>query len=542
MRRTVLAIALLAGTASAGTTQDLDRYQSYRQSAAVLAHYPDIPIDLESPGLAVGRDSFTSQQELEDFVATLMRSSRHIVAGAIGESQQGRRIPYLIATAEGLSDDAAIRALGRPIVWLIGLQHGNEPAGGEAMLAIASALAHGELAALADRITVVIVPRANPDGAAAFRRTAANGADPNRDHLLMLLPETRMLHQLMGLLPPDVVLDTHEFTVANRWIAKFGALQAADALLLSATHPMVSKQITRLADTVFRPRIEGALKAQGLSVFDYYTTSLDAGDKTVSMGGNAPGAARNTFGLNNAVSFLIESRGVGIGREGFQRRVATHYLAAKAVLETAAEHAAELHAVTQGARGAVAAGAADIIVAHRLATRPVTLPLLDPATGEPRPTPVTFRDSRAATPTMLRARPAGYLMLQAGVGAGAFAALRLNDITMCRVSEAADVEADAFALKQRIPNVNPEAINPDQAVKVEVARKSIRVPEGTAYVPAGQPAGLLAALALEPDSAGSLTGVGLVSAQDGTDELPVYRVYAPPRLAHVGLGDPALCK
>ena len=50
----------------------------------------------------------------------------------------------------------------------------------------------------------------------------------------------------------------------------------------------------------------------------------------------SPGAARNTFGLNHAVSFLIETRGVGIGRDSYQRRVATHYLAAKAVLETAA--------------------------------------------------------------------------------------------------------------------------------------------------------------------------------------------------------------
>src|SRR5437016_1229679 len=98
MRRTVLAIALLAGAASAATAQDLDRYQSYRQSAAVLAHYPDVPIHLDSPGLAEGRDGFTSQQELEDFVATLPRSSRRIVAGTLGTSQQGRSIPYMIAT------------------------------------------------------------------------------------------------------------------------------------------------------------------------------------------------------------------------------------------------------------------------------------------------------------------------------------------------------------------------------------------------------------------------------------------------------------
>lgn len=540
MGKIVFAFAILALSGAATAAQETDRYTQYRQAPAVLAHYGDVPVTLDAPGLAAGRTDFTSQQELEDFVAALLRSSRRIVTGSLGTSQQGRDIPYLMATAEGLSDPAAIAALGRPIVWLIGLQHGNEPAGGEAMLAVASALARGELAALTDRITVVIVPRANPDGAAAFRRTTANGADPNRDHLLMLLPETQALHRLMGLLPPDVVLDCHEFTVANRWIAKFGALQAVDALLLSATHPMVEKEVARLADTVFRPRIEDALKAQGLSTFDYYTTGLDAADKTVSMGGNAPGAARNTFGLAHAVSFLIESRGVGLGRESFQRRVATHYLAAKAVLETAAARAAELRAAIEASRRTAAANASDIIVAHKLATHPLTLPLRDPASGEPKPTAVTFRDSRAATPTTVRSRPAGYLLLDASPAA--VAALRLNSVTLCRVAQTAEIEADAFIIRERAANVNRESINPDQAIKVEVSRKTVRVPEGASYVPTGQPAASLAELALEPDSPGSLTGVGLVAAPANSDELPVYRLYASPKLAPASSGDPALCQ
>jgi hypothetical protein len=543
MRETIfavaVAVAVCALSAGAAHAQSLDRYQQYRQTPAVLAHYPDVAIALDTPGLAAGHTDFTSQQELEDFVAKVAASSRRIAAGSLGKSQQGREIPYLIATAEGLSDTVAIAKLGKPIVWLIGLQHGNEPAGGEAMLAVASALARGELASLTEQVTVVIVPRANPDGAAAFRRTTADGADPNRDHLLMLLPETRALHELMIKLPPDVVLDCHEFTVANRWIAKFGAIQAVDALLLSATHPMVNREITRLADTVFRPRIEDALTAHGLSTFDYYTTALDAADKTVSMGGNAPGAARNTYGLNNAVSFLIESRGVGIGRDSFQRRVATHYLAAKAVLETAAEHARELRAAIDGSRRRAGPDKPNIVVAHKLAAHPLTLPLRDPSSGDPRPTEVTFRDSRAAIPTTVRAPPAGYLLFDAQQAA--IAALRLNNVTLCRVAQAVDMEADAFVIRERA-KVDRESINPDQAIKVELSRKTIGMPEGATYVPAGQPAASLAELALEPDSAGSLAGAGLIVSPAGSDELPVYRLHAAPKLAPAGLGDPALCQ
>jgi len=538
MRNTIFAVAICALSAALAHAQDLDRYQQYRQTPAVRAHYPDLPLRLDTPALAEGRHDFTGQQELEDFVAGVAASSRRIVAGSLGKSQQGRDIPYLIATAEGLSDPAAIANLGRPIVWLIGLQHGNEPAGGEAMLAVANALARGELAALTERVTIVIVPRANPDGAAASRRTTANGADPNRDHLSMMLPETQALHRLMTALPPDVVLDCHEFTVANRWIAKFGAIQAVDALLLPATHPMVNGDVVRLADTVFRPRIEQALQAQGLSTFDYYTTGLDAADKTVSMGGNAPGVARNTFGLANAVSFLIESRGVGIGHDSFQRRVATHYLAAKAVLETAAEHAAELRAAIDAARRNAAQDRSDIIVAHKLAAHPLILPLLDPASGEARPAEVSFRDSRLVTPTTVRPRPAGYLVLDATPAA--MAALRLNAVTVCRVAQPGDIDAEAFIVRERA-KVDRESINPDAAIKVDLKRKTIRVPEGASYVPAAQSAAAFLPLALEPDSAGSLAGAGLIASPAGADELPVYRLRTAPKLAPADFGEPALC-
>ena len=71
----------------------------------------------------------------------------------------------------------------RPIVLLVGQVHGNEPAGGEAMLALAQALADGELKPLLDRMTVVIMPRANPDGAHYFWRATANCVDVNRDHV-----------------------------------------------------------------------------------------------------------------------------------------------------------------------------------------------------------------------------------------------------------------------------------------------------------------------------------------------------------------------
>ena len=68
---------------------------------------------------------------------------------------------------------------------------------------------------------MLIVPRANPDGAHHFVRGLVNGADVNRDHLLESTPEGRALGHAFTEYQPDVVLDCHEFGVKTRWLEKF---------------------------------------------------------------------------------------------------------------------------------------------------------------------------------------------------------------------------------------------------------------------------------------------------------------------------------
>lgn len=456
---------------------------------------------MDSPAFRTSEPSITSHEAMLDFIASLARQSDRIQLGSVGRSTQGRDIP-LLRFGDCRPD--------RPVLWLIAQQHGNEPAGGEAMLALASALATGEPASLLDRIGVVIVPRVNVDGSAADRRVLASGADANRDHLLLSQPEVRALHEAMCVLPPDVVFDHHEFSVGRRWVEKFNGLQGSDVMILEATNPSISRGLSAIAHDLYRPALEEAIRRAGLSSFDYVTTQAGTADKRVSLGGTAPGIARNAFGLRGAVSYLIETRGVGIGLENFERRVSTHYLLAKAVLEASAADPARLLARVAEARAATAADRSDLIVTHEAGERDIDLPLIDAESGAPMSTPVRLIDNRDIRPLDVRARPAGYLVLR---GAAAVAErLGLNAVSVHEVTGGAlDVEAYEVARRGGV-------------VLVEIRHRTMAVPGGALFVPMTQPAAGIVAAALEPDSPGSYVGAGLIPMADDETEAPVYRV------------------
>jgi Zinc carboxypeptidase len=499
----------------------------YYQSADVKARYPNVAIAIETPALREGRTTLTSQEELESFLSKLAQPTAPMVVETLAKTPQGRALPLLTFTRERLIDPAAIRATGRPIIWLIGQQHGNEPAGGEAMLAVAKSLAEGELQPLLDRIVVVMMPRANPDGAAANTRDTSARMDLNRDHATLALPETRALHTAIQRLPPDLVIDAHEFSVAQRWLEKFGALQAADLMVLDATHPMVPESAQRFARQNVQPAIEAAMEQYGLRHMPYHTTSTRRSDRSIALGGNASGIARNAFGLSGAVSFLLETRGVGIGMEGYQRRVATHYLAIRAALQVAAEKASDLRAAVTASRRHIVEQSSTVIVRHTVETESVTLPLIDAATGVDIAAETIMSNSKRVAVTTRRPWPAGYVVRPEAQSSAT--ELRLLGAQLCTIARDVEINAEMFEVHDRSTN-DRRAINPDAAVRAIVRDVRVAIPAGSIFVPASQPAGNRIVLALEPDAPGSFVAVDVVRTPPDSTTVPIIRILAGARL------------
>lgn len=483
-------------------------------SAAVAARFPAPSVVYNTPGLQAQRTSFTTQAEIEawlrDQAASASRSPGVSAAVLpIGRSQRGETLQALVLARATGTDPAALLATGRPTVLLVGQQHGDEPAGSEALLVVARELAQGLLQPVLERINVVIVPRANPDGAASNQRATTGGLDMNRDHLLLNTPEAQALARLMRDYQPTVVADAHEYTAAGRFLEKFGAVQKYDALLQYATTANLPEFLTKAAEEWYRRPLLAALKTQGLSTEWYYTTSTDLADKKVSMGGTRPDTGRNVNGLKNAVSLLIETRGVGLGRLHIQRRVHTQVTALTSVLASTAQRASELGQLRPYIDKEISALACreEAIVESAPTAAQYELVMLDPVSGADKPITVDWDSALALRSIKARPRPCGY-WLSAGSSTAA-ERLRLHGVQVMRLAESGSLLGDSYSETARAAaarqDVRGTIAGSKSIVQVQVGltRGVVDVPRGSYYVPLNQPLGNLVFAALEPDTQSS---------------------------------------
>jgi len=384
-------------------------------------------------------------------------------------------------------------------------------------------------------VNVLIVPRANPDGAHHFVRATANGVDVNRDHLLEATPEGRALGRVFAEYQPDVVLDCHEFGVKLRWFEKFGGLQRHDALIQYATVSNLPPALTDAAEKLFRVPLAAALAREGLSQSWYYASSYNMADRVVSMGGVVPDTGRNIAGLRNAVSFLIETRGVGIGRAHYKRRVYTHLVAMHSMLDSAAANAEALRTLGRTLRHEVsaAAGHGDLIVLGASTPGRHVLDLLDPETGADKSVEVDWRSALEIQVRQKRARPFGYLL--PATEANAARRLAQLGVTVLRLTDDAPLVVERYRVTRAEEAKKEDVRRNDEdaggsVVQIATVSEPARVDAhaGDFYVPLDQPLGNVIAAALEPDTQSSYAAnrvLNLPAIEPGyTPYLPLYRV------------------
>jgi hypothetical protein len=487
----------------------------YQETPEVAARYPEPEVPYATPAFAPGKQDFTSQDELMAFLEALATKAPAMHMDIGSHSQQGRVLPVLLFSRA----QHAIGNGAKPVVLIIGQQHGNEPAGGEAALVLAQRLGTGDLADVLATIDVIIVPRANPDGAEAFVRGLADGMDPNRDHTLLRSPEIQTLGALFNRFHPQLVLDCHEFTVGGRWIEKVGGLERIDAMIQYATVPNLPPSLERAESQLFLPAILQAFDTHGLTHDWYHTTDGSRRDSPVAMGGIGPDTGRNVAGLRNAVSFLLETRGVGLGRAHLARRVETHVVAAEAILRLAASDPGTFMQLSKQAALEASSSDEPVVIVARAHPEQREMIFVDPGTGADKPVTVSWLSALTIDPVLTRARPAGYLVSHDN--SRAIDAIKRAGLSFQIVSTAGMLPGDHFRVTDVASGAKEDGRGDDKGAGAIIKgtyaleRADIALAPNDIFVPFHQALSGLAVALLEPESDAGLVANRLVPAVKG---------------------------
>jgi hypothetical protein len=241
--------------------------------------------------------SFTSDVNEYAYTAALDSASDRVRVVEIGRTVLGRPINMFIIgypapkpTVQAVSGNAA--ALLNCNV------HGNEPSSREGCLIMARELAFSNdprTIDLLSNMTVLIVPAINGDGRAANTRGNSTGQDLNRDHSLIRQPETFALAAMVRDYTPEVAYDGHEF----------GNSQAGDLPTLWPRHLNVAESIMGQSKSLIEDWLYTNGSADGWWYCPYGCQNGGA------VGLSQETILRNTMGLKNTVSMLLEARSAG---------------------------------------------------------------------------------------------------------------------------------------------------------------------------------------------------------------------------------------
>lgn len=244
------------------------------------------PYNLQAPVTYSAMQSFLETVGQVDF----------ITVSEEGRTTEGRRL-YLVHLNRG-------ERPGQWKVFLFAQQHGNEPAGKDALLRLIGEIA-GNPAVLPRNVDLWIVPMVNPDGAEANRRYNGAGADLNRDHQSLNQPEVQTLHRLYRKIMPDVAVDSHEFTRDSEDYRERGWTEWPQIMMDCANNPVLGNDLYA-AGVAWCEEAGAALDRLGINFMRYHVGGPPP-EGELRFSTTEADDARNGLGAYGGLSFIIES-------------------------------------------------------------------------------------------------------------------------------------------------------------------------------------------------------------------------------------------
>lgn len=472
--------------------------------------------------------------------ALASRNDPRLHTSIFGTSPQGRDMPLMVLSRDGVRTPEQARRTGRPVVLVVDGIHPGEVEGKEASLALARDILDGQYTDLLEHITLLFVPLFNPDGGDALdprnraldvarlsgqpgpivgTRTQSHGINLNRDYMRMETPEMRVFQQhVCQPWAPDLTLDNH---------ATNGSVHRMD-MAVDIPHTEASGRAEPIAFMRERllPDVIAAVRKRGFESGWYGNfvedeRAMDA--RTLPDPSSAvaegwmtyphhPRFGSNYRGLTNRLDLLLEC----YSYLSFERRVQTASAWQIETLAWANAHANDIRQLVASSR----TPPPQVAVRYRLEARTekVTIPTCHPRTLSGEPVEVSLPHIAQFVGDVVVERPTAY-----AVPPPLAAHLRLHGLTVAPASgthtvEVATVEGTGSESGRRILEA---AQFGDLAVSWTQHTRAL--PEGWGLVSTDQPLGAVAVYLCEPESDDGAAENGIVEAAVGA-EYPAWRV------------------
>lgn len=465
----------------------------------------------------------TTQQEMMDFLYELDDPDDQMYIYILGKTELGFEIPVVVFTSTDLSgtntlEEAAarIRETEKTTIAYEAQIHGDEPASGEACLAMIATLDGAYGNEVLDTVNIYCIPRINPDGSSKFQlKNTSDNINMNRDFLYSQSMEVTLVHHAYNLFLPEVVINGHEFTnvAISETTAPMEDIKIGPAQHLNS-ESTVNELTLEIVDAMFAD-----INELGLRSYYYY----DSGSFHPLLSTKNNSIGRTYSGLYGSLSFLLETDGGNSGMSRIHRRVISQYVAAESIIDYVVSNEKKIRTEIANARNKIVEKGSvygeendEIVLAHGTTNETTVLgrPLWDMRSGTAADADATDVIIRYDKALRTRIRPTAYV-IPAGE-AWTDAVLEILDKHAVRYDTLAS--GATIMLQQYVEATEGAELTEEAAVTFE---------NGAIVIPMNQISGNIIAVLMEPDVDdtegynGTLVQSHVLSPSNG--KFPIYR-------------------
>jgi hypothetical protein len=515
------------------------------------------PAELITTAESSGFKKTSTYNEVVEFVFEAQKKSDKIHVLRLTTSTEGRMIPLVVISHEGVKSPAELRMTNKPAVLIMANIHAGEVEGKEAAMMLIREIVTRQFEGILDHQVVLVIPIFNADGNEKFGKNRRDNGpelagvryngqflDLNRDYLKLESPEVNALVTLFNEWDPILFVDLHTTN---------GSYHREPVTYTTQVNPNSDPELSRYMWEKFFPAAAQTLKKK------YKVDSVPYGnfvDRTKPEKGwrNHAFNARygnNYGGLRNRFAILVEN----YSHADFKTRVMGCFGFIKSILLYSNLHAAEMQRMCRASDAKTQTGYCKEKFAlefkneklMELTIKSYQFKIEKIKPEERHKYPPWYGDAIAKKTDILKDYKVDYFCKAVPVKSiplpGAYIILPFHDdiinklkshgITLEKIRKAVKLPVEHFVMKEIKPAKRLYQGHVFLSIKGHYEEKEVTVPENSYYVSMKQPLARLIPVLLEPESEDSLISWGffnreIVSQWTGRPaSYPVYRLNKP---------------